>query len=95
LHADVYRLDSLGEIVDLGLGELVEDGAVALVEWGDVAEPVLGDGSLSLRLDAHSGNGNPGDLDDRRTVTIGRSGPRWADRWARLAEVLQPWAVDG
>lgn len=97
LHADVYRLDSLGEIVDLGLGELVEEGAVALVEWGDVAEPVLGDGSLSLRLDAACGNGDPGDLDDlddRRTVTIGRSGERWADRWARLAEVLGPWAVD-
>ena len=29
LHADVYRLDHLREIVDLGLGELVEDGGVA------------------------------------------------------------------
>ena len=43
LHADVYRLDHLGEIADLGLGQLVEDGGVALVEWGDAAEPVLGD----------------------------------------------------
>ncbi len=88
LHADVYRLDHLAEIDDLGLGELVEDGAVALVEWGDVAEPVLGHGSLSLRLDA-----GPGDPDDRRTVTILWSGPRWADRWERLSEVVEPWAV--
>jgi tRNA threonylcarbamoyladenosine biosynthesis protein TsaE len=50
LHADVYRLDHLQEIVDLGLGELVEDGAVAVVEWGDVAEPVLGSGSLTVRI---------------------------------------------
>lgn len=41
LHADVYRLDHLAEVADLGLGELVEDG-VALVEWGDVAVPALG-----------------------------------------------------
>lgn len=40
LHADVYRLDHLAEVADLGLGELVEDG-VALVEWGDVAAPAL------------------------------------------------------
>ena len=52
LHADVYRLDHLHEIVDLGLAELVEDGAVALVEWGDAAEPVLGDGSLEVELAA-------------------------------------------
>jgi tRNA threonylcarbamoyladenosine biosynthesis protein TsaE len=90
LHADVYRLDHLAEIADLGLGELVEDGAVALVEWGDVAEPVLGNGALSLRLDA-----GPGDPDDRRTVTIHWSGPRWADRWDRLSEVVTPWAVVG
>jgi tRNA threonylcarbamoyladenosine biosynthesis protein TsaE len=90
LHADVYRLDHLAEIADLGLGELVEEGAVALVEWGDVAEPVLGHGSLSLRLDA-----GPGEPDDRRTVTILWSGPRWADRWERLSEALTPWAVAG
>ncbi|MGH9098108.1 MAG: tRNA (adenosine(37)-N6)-threonylcarbamoyltransferase complex ATPase subunit type 1 TsaE, partial [Acidimicrobiales bacterium] len=90
LHADVYRLDHLAEIADLGLGELVEDGAVALVEWGDMAEPVLGPGSLSLRLDAR-----PGDPDDRRTVTILWSGPGWADRWERLSEVVDRWAVAG
>jgi tRNA threonylcarbamoyladenosine biosynthesis protein TsaE len=88
LHADVYRLDHLAEIADLGLGELVEDGAVALVEWGDVAEPVLGNGALSLRLDP-----GPGEPDDRRMVTVLWAGPRWADRWERLSEVVAPWAV--
>jgi len=49
LHADVYRLDTLGEVADLALPELVEDAAVALVEWGDVAAPVLGDTALWVR----------------------------------------------
>lgn len=49
LHADVYRLDQLAEVSDLGLSELVEDG-VALVEWGDVATPALGPVAFTVRL---------------------------------------------
>ncbi|MFY9782943.1 MAG: tRNA (adenosine(37)-N6)-threonylcarbamoyltransferase complex ATPase subunit type 1 TsaE [Acidimicrobiales bacterium] len=41
-HADVYRVESVGEVIDLALGELVEDSAVALVEWGDLATSVFG-----------------------------------------------------
>lgn len=51
LHADVYRLDTLAEVADLGLSELVEDGAVALVEWGDAAAPALGDDTLTVVLE--------------------------------------------
>jgi len=51
LHADLYRLDQLAEVADLGLGELVEDRAVALVEWGEAGAPVLGDGALSVTLE--------------------------------------------
>jgi tRNA threonylcarbamoyladenosine biosynthesis protein TsaE len=35
LHVDLWRLDSEGELVDLGLDEPLDDGAVAIVEWGD------------------------------------------------------------
>jgi tRNA threonylcarbamoyladenosine biosynthesis protein TsaE len=87
LHADVYRLDHLGEIADLGLGQLVEDGGVALVEWGDAAEPVLGSGALSLQLVA--------DPDDEahRAVTVAADESSWADRWDRLVAALAPWTV--
>jgi tRNA threonylcarbamoyladenosine biosynthesis protein TsaE len=87
LHADLYRLDHLHEIVDLGLGELLEDGAVALVEWGDVAEPVLGRGSLAVELAA-----GPDDTD--RTVTVTSVGQEWSSRWAGLVEAVAPWSVD-
>ena len=69
LHADVWRLEHLHEIVDLGLGELVDDGAVALVEWGDAAEPVLGTDALTVELtavedaDGDHGAGDHGDGD--------------------------------
>jgi tRNA threonylcarbamoyladenosine biosynthesis protein TsaE len=50
LHADVFRLGSLDEVIDLGLPELVEDGGVALVEWGDAAAPALGEDALWVTL---------------------------------------------
>ncbi len=87
LHADMYRLDHIHEIVDLGLGELVEDGAVALVEWGDMAEPVLGRGSLAVELVA-----GPGDAD--RTISLRPLGPEWSSRWAGLVAAVAPWAVE-
>jgi tRNA threonylcarbamoyladenosine biosynthesis protein TsaE len=87
LHADVYRLDHLGEIADLGLGQLVEDGGVALVEWGDAAEPVLGSGALSLLLET-----DPDD-EGRRRITVTGAGESWDDRWSALASALGPWTV--
>ncbi len=84
LHADVWRLDHLHEIVDLGLGELVEDGAVALVEWGDAAEPLLGGDALSVTLET-------GGSDDRRVITLRPSGERWLARWSGLSGSLVRW----
>jgi tRNA threonylcarbamoyladenosine biosynthesis protein TsaE len=86
LHADVYRLDRLQEIVDLGLGELVDDGGVALVEWGDVAEPVLGEGSLAITLLA-AGH------DDHRVISVRAAGTTWCTRWTALQAALAPWGA--
>jgi tRNA threonylcarbamoyladenosine biosynthesis protein TsaE len=84
LHADVYRLDHLHEIADLGLAELVEDGGVALVEWGDAAQPVLGSGALVVRLAA-------ADDDQRRAVVVAPTDDAWSDRWDRLTAAVAPW----
>jgi tRNA threonylcarbamoyladenosine biosynthesis protein TsaE len=89
LHADVYRLEHLAEVADLGLGQLVEDAGVALVEWGEAAEPVFGDGTLSVRLEA-----DPDD-DDRRAVNVTSSGTVWDSRWADLVNSLAPWTIGG
>jgi tRNA threonylcarbamoyladenosine biosynthesis protein TsaE len=86
VHADVYRLDTLAEVADLGLPEMVEpgllhDGAVALVEWGDAAAPALGGDALSVTL-------QPARHDDARAVTVAGRGARWADRRSAVAAVL-------
>jgi tRNA threonylcarbamoyladenosine biosynthesis protein TsaE len=47
-HADLYRLERIGEVLDLGLGELDEDHAVAIIEWGERTEGSLGNDVLAV-----------------------------------------------
>jgi tRNA A37 threonylcarbamoyladenosine biosynthesis protein TsaE len=49
-HLDVYRLEQLAEVADLGLSELLDDGGVVLIEWGDAILPVLPNDYLEVRL---------------------------------------------
>jgi len=84
LHADLYRLDQLSEVFDLGIAELVEDGAVAVVEWGDVAGPALARPALTLTL-ADGGH------EDERLVTLCAQGE--PGRLAAMAARLAPWSV--
>jgi tRNA threonylcarbamoyladenosine biosynthesis protein TsaE len=49
-HSDVYRVETLDEVLDLALGELVEDSAVALVEWGELAASVFGRDVMTIEF---------------------------------------------
>jgi tRNA threonylcarbamoyladenosine biosynthesis protein TsaE len=98
LHADVYRLDTLSEVVDLSLSELVEEASVALVEWGDMAAPVLGDSALTVSLRPEttpSGSSESGSEAgaEIRTVIIRGDGPRWADREREVSLALDQVAL--
>ena len=78
VHVDVYRIDTVQELYDLGFEELVRDDGVTLVEWGDMIEGLLpGD-----RLDVHL---TPGATDDERVVEIEGQGRSWRARAAELA----------
>ena len=90
IHVDVYRLEHLQEIVDLGITELVDDDAVALVEWGDVAEAVLPADFLEIRIGYD-------DAEDDRVFTVRSVGSSWSARraaveaaWSRWTEELPP-----
>jgi tRNA threonylcarbamoyladenosine biosynthesis protein TsaE len=78
LHADVYRVQSLAEVLDLALGELVEESAVALVEWGELASTLFGREVLTIQFqfDEHEGRL----LDIAGEVAKERSSE--LDRWA-------------
>jgi tRNA threonylcarbamoyladenosine biosynthesis protein TsaE len=87
VHLDVYRLDHMQELVDLGISELLDDGAVTLVEWGDAVTPALPADFLEVRLDMSDGP------DDDRSVAIRSVGPTWPPRVDALRRALARWAV--
>lgn len=79
VHVDVYRLESVHELYDLGLDELA-DGAVLAVEWGDVVREYLGPDHLEVRLTA-------GATPEDRQVTLTPRGA-WFTRHDALAALL-------
>ncbi len=84
LHADVYRLDTAAEIVDLGLAELVEDGeAIAVIEWGEkaIAAGALPSDRLDVELLAMVGG-------EQREISMWLRGPSWEARRGRLLVAL-------
>jgi tRNA threonylcarbamoyladenosine biosynthesis protein TsaE len=78
-HADVYRVESLDEVLDLALGELVEENAVAIVEWGDIATSVFGRDVFTVTFLLDDGDG-------RTLVVDGALGESRAD-------ALEAWAA--
>ncbi|MGH8990255.1 MAG: tRNA (adenosine(37)-N6)-threonylcarbamoyltransferase complex ATPase subunit type 1 TsaE [Acidimicrobiia bacterium] len=82
-HVDVYRLDRVQELHDLGFDEMLDDG-VTLVEWGDAAGAVLPADRLEVRLEM------PGD-EEEREIRIAVHGESWLARTRRLGELLTPF----
>jgi tRNA threonylcarbamoyladenosine biosynthesis protein TsaE len=81
VHVDVYRLDHLQELHDLGFDDLVGGEAVTVVEWGDRVSAALPSDRLRVLLE-------PGDGDDDRVVSVDAAGISWVDRRAALAAAL-------
>ncbi len=77
-HVDAWRLQHLGEALDLALEEALDEGGVAIVEWGEALAPLYGDGALSVELSAPPGRG------DERLLELRADTPSWS---ARLAGV--------
>jgi tRNA threonylcarbamoyladenosine biosynthesis protein TsaE len=85
LHADVYRMGALQEVLDLGLHEALDEGDIALVEWGDAASAVLPSDRLEVGLSF-------GDGDEDRVLELRAVGPSWADRVIALSQAMEPFA---
>ena len=86
IHLDVYRLEQMQELVDLGIAELLDEGGVTLVEWGDAVTPGLPSDFLEVRLEA-------GDGPDDRLLTVRSVGRSWPPRAQALRLALAPWTV--
>ena len=85
-HIDVYRLERLSEMHDIGIAELLDSGGVLLVEWGEAIAPALPADFLEVRL-------TYGEGDDDRDLELRCVGSRWSARQRVVGETLAPWAV--
>jgi tRNA threonylcarbamoyladenosine biosynthesis protein TsaE len=85
VHVDVYRLDRINDVLDLGFDEFLDGSAVVFVEWGDVIRGLLPESWLAVDLS----------LDDRdetrRSVRLTGTGPTWAARWELVERTVSDW----
>ena len=86
LHMDVYRLDRIQDVFDLGFDELFDPEAVLLIEWGEAIEAALPVDHLVVRIEA------PDDDDlDLRIFEIRAHGDAWTPRASALADAASRW----
>jgi tRNA threonylcarbamoyladenosine biosynthesis protein TsaE len=84
-HVDVYRLDRVQDVVDLGLDEVGGPDRVLLVEWGDAVEDLLPGDLLRIELTTRDPD------TEARRISIQPGGRAWVARWERLEQALRPW----
>jgi len=88
-HLDVYRLEHMEEVFDVGIPELLDEDAVTLIEWGDAIIPALPADYLEIRLTFGDGDG-----DDDRQLAIRFVGPSWSVRQKSVAAAVAPWKLE-
>jgi tRNA threonylcarbamoyladenosine biosynthesis protein TsaE len=67
-HVDLYRTETLTELLDLGLEDLLGGEGVTLVEWADRCEPLLPARTVRVHIE--------GVGDEPRRITITEPGRR-------------------
>lgn len=83
-HLDVYRLNRIQEVIDLGFEELLDPEGVTFVEWGDAIAGLLPSSYLEIELWTRA-------EDDGRMVLLSGVGDSWSTRWERLEAAAEPW----
>jgi len=82
VHVDVYRLDTLQELIDLGYEEIFAPDAVLFIEWGDAVSGLLPESRLEVELHITD--------DDHRRIVIRPTG-EWTTRLDDVS--LEQWKV--
>ncbi|MGH3443302.1 MAG: tRNA (adenosine(37)-N6)-threonylcarbamoyltransferase complex ATPase subunit type 1 TsaE [Nitriliruptorales bacterium] len=83
VHVDVYRLDHLQDVIELGEETLLGPDHVTFIEWGDTIGALLPSDRLEVEFVL-------ADVPERRNVTLTAYGG-WTRRVAELARGLAQW----
>ena len=55
-HFDLYRLDNLEEVMDIGFEDYLDSGALCLIEWPDLVEDILPDDTVRVEIKVNDDN---------------------------------------
>ena len=66
-HIDLYRIEKLEDLDELGLEEIIGGDGIALIEWGDRAGPYRPARCVEVTMIDGGGNRREIHIDDRRT----------------------------
>ena len=84
VHVDVYRLETVRELQDLGFDEIIRDDAVSVIEWGDSVAALFPEWlEVSIAL-----TGGGLEHDDVRELELTARGASWIERADELAAVV-------
>jgi len=82
-HIDLYRLEDIDEVIDLGLDDYLYGGGVCVVEWADRAMDALPPEHLLVKIDSLTDTG--------REFVIQPSGERYKELLALLKNRTAQW----
>ena len=83
-HLDLYRLERIQDVLDLGFEELVDRRAIVFIEWGDAIDPLLPPEQLQVELTLPTEG-------DRRLLELTWHGRTWAGRIDGLVRAVEAW----
>jgi len=80
-HIDLYRLDKIEEVSELGLDDYLYGRGVSVIEWGEKAEGILPEENLLIEIGYIS--------DNERSIEIRASGTRYEKLLKQLKAKVQ------
>jgi len=82
IHMDVYRLERMQEVVDLGYDEFLDPSHIVVVEWGDMVEPLLPKDHLSIEM-------RYGEGETKRDIALQPKGGQWEARMQTVRVLVE------
>lgn len=55
-HMDLYRLESIDELLDIGFEEYIDSGELCIIEWPELAFPILKDSCILISISMNEEN---------------------------------------
>ncbi|MBN1375041.1 MAG: tRNA (adenosine(37)-N6)-threonylcarbamoyltransferase complex ATPase subunit type 1 TsaE [Dehalococcoidia bacterium] len=80
-HLDLYRLDHIEEIVDLGIDEYFKDDAICAIEWAEKGSEALPSDNLTIKMEHLP--------DDNRKITFLPLGLHYEELVKHLRDLIE------